>query len=619
MRSKSGKPPKIKKSTSSAMVLSILIHAVLFLLAGMLVIFTVTKVKEPEFEPPKTVKRPKMKLKKPKVKVKRSTRPKSATRITTTRQSTMPQIDLPAMGGLGAGLGDGMGGGFDMMPDLGEVSVFGGSQSIGNDFKGHCYFFKYKRDGGLAVMSSEQFLLLLRKFCVSGWREALLAPYYRTPDPLYTTHFMIPPVPSSMAADVFGQPEMESHWFFAKYKGQLVYPEDIRFRFWGVGDAFLVVNVAGKHVLLNGIPGRLRILDFWQNPSGDNDKYSLGNKWLRVGDWIDLKAGQPVDMQILFGEYAGGSMAGMLLVEVEGVEYPQSLQGGPLFPAFKTEEFTYDQLEEIRKYLPEGECSLTNGPVFRDFFAPSKPASINNLTAVEKEPVIEIQPTVAEDKMRLWTLTTGKTIEAEFATLIGDKITLRTPRGKQVKVPEQDFSEADLKRIELLNPPTLSFNFSKSSKQRVFPDIWWVGDDGVPNAKLYDFRATIGQRSTRIYPHDLAAEYFAVGREIDGGNYILLDYQTKSFQLLEGSRSVVELTGKTVELTDYYMQGFHRGERYKGYLIVVTDSRGEIISHKTSSENFFKNLENLRRVPVGKYFDDDCNRTQPTRLKTTRY
>ena len=88
---------------------------------------------------------------------------------------------------------------------------------------------------------------------------------------------------------------------------------------------------------------------------------------MAVGNWITLKAGQPVEMEVMYGEWAGGAVAGMLLVEVEGEEYPESRQGGPILPAFRTEEFSQDMLEEIRKYLPEGEASLTNGPVFRDF------------------------------------------------------------------------------------------------------------------------------------------------------------------------------------------------------------------------------------------------------------
>ncbi|MDF7824886.1 SHD1 domain-containing protein [Pontiellaceae bacterium B12227] len=602
----------VVKGAPSGFVVSLAIHAAVFLLAGMLVVFNVVTKEEKKFVPPKPVDRPKMKLKKPKVKMKKSAKPKSTTRIVTkVQKANMPDIQLPEMSGMGDGLAGGLAG-FDIVPDMTELSVFGGGQSIGNDFEGRCYFFKYDRQGGDSVMDSDKFIYLLREFCAKGWRESRLNRYYRTPDKLYTRSIMVPPVNSTMAADVFGQPDMESYWFFAKYKGQLVYPEDIRFRFWGAGDAFLVVNVDGENVLINGVRQRLEVLDFWQSTDADNDKYFLANKPLRIGDWIELKAGEPLDLQVLFGEYAGGSMTGMLLVEVDGADYPQTRQGGPLLPAFKTEEFTRDQLEMIRKYLPEGECSLTNGPVFRDYFASAK----GSADVIEKESVTEPEPRMPENKMRVWSLTNGKTVEAEYVTLIGGKVVLKTKRGKQVKLPGNEFSEADLKYIDLNTPPELDLNFAKTSKQRIYPDILWVGDEGIPGVLSYDFKLMIKQKSSRLYSHELKAEYFAIGKEIDGDKRILLDYQQKSIHLTEGSRSMVEMTGNTVELEDYFIQGFHRGEKYKGFLGVVTDSRGKIIAYKTSSENLFENLDNLRRVPLGKYFDDDGNRCQPTRLKS---
>ncbi|MEN8255290.1 MAG: hypothetical protein ABFR33_07455, partial [Verrucomicrobiota bacterium] len=78
---KAGGKQKVTKGMPSAVLLSIAIHAALFFLAGMLVVFTVVKKKEIEFEPPKAVERPKMKLKKPKVKVKKTSRPKQAKHI----------------------------------------------------------------------------------------------------------------------------------------------------------------------------------------------------------------------------------------------------------------------------------------------------------------------------------------------------------------------------------------------------------------------------------------------------------------------------------------------------------------------------------------------------------
>ena len=141
MKKFSSKAKSVVKGPPSGLVISILVHAGAFLLAGMLVVFTVNQRKEQKFAPPKPVERPKMKLKKPKVKVKKNAKPKSTTRIVAKIQKAdMPDIQLPELGGMGTGLGAGNGiGGFDLMPNLDEVSVFGASQSIGNDFVGEVF------------------------------------------------------------------------------------------------------------------------------------------------------------------------------------------------------------------------------------------------------------------------------------------------------------------------------------------------------------------------------------------------------------------------------------------------------------------------------------------------
>ncbi len=368
MKKKLSGPKNVSKGAPSGFIISLLIHAAAISAAGLLVVFTVVQKEEKKFVPPAPVDRPKMKLKKPKVKVKKTSKPKSTTRIVTkVRRANMPDIQLPEMSGMGEGLGGGIGG-FDIMPDLGEVSVFGGGQSIGNDFAGTFYDLKRDRRGGTISMEQDPYMTIVGQLARSNMKESILGRYYRAPNKLYTTHFLIPPIMSPMAPDLYGSPETSSFFFLVKYHGKLVYKDDIRFRFWGTGDAYCVVTVDGETALINGWDGRLDFLRHWTSPDmGRSDKYFVGNQQMKVGEWIDLKAGEPKDMKVIFGEYTGGEMGIILLVEVEGEEYETTRQGGPLLPAFKTEEFSRDQLEEIYKLLPEGECILTNGPVFRDF------------------------------------------------------------------------------------------------------------------------------------------------------------------------------------------------------------------------------------------------------------
>ena len=546
---------KLVKGMPSAVVLSIVIHAALFLLAGMLVVFTVVKKEEKKFIPPKAVERPKMKLRKPKVKVKKSSKPKPTTRIVTkVQKASMPDIQLPEMSGMGESLGGGIGG-FDVMPDFEDVSVFGSGQSIGNDFEGTLYNLKRDRQGRNIPMNGDMFRQKLRDFVLSGWKPSELARYYQLPKKLYATHFMIPPIPSPMAPDVFGAPEMRSYYFMMIYRGKLVSTKPITFRFWANGDAYMMIRVDGKEVLLACWPIHDAYFDWWKSTSADTRKYYLGNQQAAVGDWITLEPGKPLDMEVMFGEWGGGIVAALLTVEVKGEEYETNNQGGPILPAFKTEEFSRDVIEEIQRYLPENEASLTNGPVFRDYDLTPGGAVVHDPGAVEPSPAQEPLPVddAEENKPRAWIMADGRTFEAEFVAVIGGKVVLKSSRGKIIKVPKERMSGEDLKFIQLEMPPDLDISFSKQSTQRVYPHS--RGNRPIPTQYNYIFSATIKQTSTKDYDQELTVELFTVGAEVGGDNYILLDRQKGSFAPTRENQRSYRLESETVTVTDYLVGG----------------------------------------------------------------
>ncbi|MEN8255369.1 MAG: hypothetical protein ABFR33_07865 [Verrucomicrobiota bacterium] len=633
MKKQVKKSKKITKGMPSAVLLSIAIHAALFFLAGMLVVFTVVKKKEIEFEPPKAVERPKMKLKKPKPKIKKSSRPKQAKHILAkVNPVNMPEIQLPELsgGGLGDGLGDGFGGGFNTMPDLGDVSVFGETMSIGNDFVGTYYDFNRDRRGRNIAMEANVFRQKIRNFVLSGWKPSKLAQYYRSPKELYTTHFMMPLLPSPMAPDAFGVPEAKSSYFMVHYKGKLFcptsYPDGITIRFHGSGDSFMAVRVDGKEVLIASWRFNLReYFTWWNNTDADHRKYYLGIQRAAVGDWITLEPGKPLEMEVLFGEVWGGDICFLLTVEVKGEEYNErGWQGNPIFPAFKTQEFSRDMLDHVYDSLAEGEASLTNGPVFCDFgSAGGGKAAVSGVAdapSPEESPEA-VEPSPGEDGMRTWTLVDGRTFEAEYVTTIGRKSVFKSKRGKTLKMLKGQICEEDREFIELESPPVLDISFSKQSRQRDFtdpvPDAQW---QILPVSHYYTFSANIKQTSPGDYNHELRAEIFAVGAERGNGDrYILLDHQEDNFMLTEENQRQYRFSGKTVELLKKDIQGYSvsgpqvRGREYAGYLVVVTDERGKIIAHGTSKKWLFENLEDLRKLSPGNFFDKTCTRTFPTR------
>lgn len=234
----------------------------------------------------------------------------------------------------------------------------------------------------------------------------------------------------------------------------------------------------------------------------------------------------------------------------------------------------------------------------------------------------------ASAETRVWKLADGRTFEAEFIALVARKVALKNKKGKQIQIPLKEFSGEDLKFIQLSMPPRLEISFSKKTNRRVYiPDLFLNNIE--PTCFDYIFGVSVRQTSSGSYTHELQVEFFAIGTEIHGDRYILLDRQAQAFTPTKENSRSTEFKGKTVSLTDYIIkQGNdnrgtlrqeHRGRKYSSYLVVITDSRGKIVAHETPKKWLFENYENLKQVPVGKYFDKTCTRVGPTRPKTLFY
>ena len=621
-------PKSVNRGAPSGFVISLLVHAAAFTLAGLLVVFTVHQKEEKKFVPPKPVDRPKMKLKKPKVKVKKSAKPKSTTRIVTkVKRADMPDIQLPEMSGMGDGLGGGLGG-FEIMPDLGELTLLGSSQTIGNDLEGTFYDFNRDRRGGYISMDGDNWQRGVHNFMRRGWRSSTLSKYYRAPKKIYTTCLVIPPVLSSIAPSAFGDKDAAGVYWMVHYKGQIAHKEGITFRFRAVGDGFIGVRVNGEMVLatewthidtgLSNMDGAITG-NLWESDSADSRKYVMGNSRAVVGSWITLTPGEAQDIDIAIGDQ-GGQAAAMLAVEVEGVEYEKNSQGCPILPAFKTARITRDLMDIIYKDLVEDELSLTIGPVFNDFGAPGSgpepgsPKPEETVTAADPDPAKG-----ATSAMRTWNLSNSKPVEAELVTVMAGQAVLKNQKGKTVKVPFDRLNEKDREFIELSIPPKFDINFTKNSTQRLFKSRQERIEPRPPQT-LSNYGVRVKQTGSGKYNHELQIEMYAIGKERLGDQYILLDRQKTAFTpTVANKRSHEFISERTVVLDNYEVDAEPRGEKYAGYLVTITDKRGKVIAVDTSSQWLVDHIENLKKQKAGNYIDKTCSRVLPTRPPKTRY
>ncbi len=393
---------------SSALVVSVIIHAVLLIVAFSFVAVQVIIKPEQSFEATE-VKRPKMKLRKLQVPVKqkKTQAPKLRQNIIAKPKLKAVTIQMPeivgVVGGMGAGRGEGLGGlGFNF-----DMDLFGSSKSrgSGNEFIGHFYDLKQTPDhkltdiGKLAEKNTfnpeAQNLCMqeINRFIRSGMKAAELRDYFVAPKQKYVTAFNFPPMSANAAPKAFDvADQVKPSYWICVYRGQIVAPEDGKFRFWGLADDVLVVRVNRRLVLDACWPEHIGRMTSWKSRDEESRKFQInradygafkGADWrdvfpklaqgivdgggfsgllggikgddgqsvnrdnnymcaanrLVVGDWVNLKKGQRADMEVVIGEIPGGWFGCRLLIEQQGKNYGTvSSDAGPrkVLPVFKT-------------------------------------------------------------------------------------------------------------------------------------------------------------------------------------------------------------------------------------------------------------------------------------------
>lgn len=197
-------------------------------------------------------------------------------------------------------------------PTLG-VADRGGSALIGI-----LYDFKQDQKRHTVPTDRNSFEREVAAFIDRGFDEGMLNKYYRVPRPMYTTELWIDTIDADTAPKAFGVEKTVQPWrWMVHYKGQVTVPEDGVYRFLGDADDFVAVAVNGKTVLVNVMAGTANTLKTkWYA----KEKFDLEGVFT-AGDWIELKAGKPFDMDVVTGDSPGGQFRCLLAVQKKGATY----------------------------------------------------------------------------------------------------------------------------------------------------------------------------------------------------------------------------------------------------------------------------------------------------------
>ncbi len=354
------------KGRSRAFIISLMIHGGLIFFASIFVAVTIIQKEEAKFVPPPQIERPKMDLKKPQVKVNKTTKPRSAKRISVDSPVGVPELALPEMSGFGGSLASAMNG-YELTPDISSFSVLGSSMSVesGNDLIGTYYSLSHDRAGEEITTSESAFEKALNDFHKSGWNPRVLAEYYRSPQKLYTTHFCIAAVPLAKIPKLFGI--NDDMWnprnSMVHYKGKIMSKKGGRYRLWGVGDGYMAIRLNNEIVLEDGYQANSGKISGWLPSDRESNRYGLVRHLSTIGDWFELEPNQEYDIEFL-GANVAGSCTWVVTIEDESVDYEETPDGGKFLPVFRTAPFADIVREEIEYVTYREYLDLEGGEIF---------------------------------------------------------------------------------------------------------------------------------------------------------------------------------------------------------------------------------------------------------------
>ncbi|MBN2703606.1 MAG: hypothetical protein JXR23_05270 [Pontiellaceae bacterium] len=399
---------------SSALVVAIALHAGLAVAALSFVVVQAMKP-EPAVFVATEVPRPQPKLKKIEIPVKDSKKNKAPKlrQMITTKPNVAVSLQMPEMVGIKGGSGYGKGTGLGGMGLGFEFDLFGGGSGSGNELVGTFYDLKQRQDGKLTNIgkalkddlenpmgargglasneTQDRAITVIKSFINSGFEQSRLEDYFKAPKLKYAQTIMMPMIKADAAPEAFGvQDRVDGKFWICHYKGQIAAPETGEYRFCGLADDVLVVRLDRKLVLDACWPTHIGKMTSWESDDENNRRFSIdgssnagmgfgarpqnnrafpgggsGNNGMVIGDWVKLKKGEPVDIDIVIGEIPGGEFMARLLIEQKGETYRMVGSGEgrrPVLPIFKTVEIDNQEMINLMK-LNDNEMTL-DGPVF---------------------------------------------------------------------------------------------------------------------------------------------------------------------------------------------------------------------------------------------------------------
>lgn len=341
-----------RKSTISAVIISILVFALIFVALAFVLLQTIGK-KSSEMISFATASSEEVDIKQPEIVNQVEKKPPAAPSSATSRviassamsnfaipvpqtEITEPSIEFGDGNDFGDGWGEGVGTGAG-----GGGGMFGSAGGSQNRLQGYIYDLTQQSNGRPSKYASrykesdncpwqDPFVSELVR---GGMRDSLLSKYYRGPQKLGVNQILIPCSLDATAPKAFGaEGKMKSGAWVIVYRGKVRAPVSGKIRFCGTADNYIGVQLDRKRVLFYGTGGHQTLP---LSPAHPVPGLRLA---VAFGDWINVREGQWYDMDVVIGD-AGGLFSAILYYEKEGEPGKKYL--------FRTEDASYDDVMNL--------------------------------------------------------------------------------------------------------------------------------------------------------------------------------------------------------------------------------------------------------------------------------
>jgi len=188
---------------------------------------------------------------------------------------------------------------------------------------------------------------------------------------------------------------------------------------------------------------------------------------------------------------------------------------------------------------------------------------------------------------RIWKDKKGNEIEAELMSMQAGKVFLKKSNGKTLRISKKSLCEADQEFLATKIPPKVKINFSKNQDRR--SDDYYVYMTG---------KIIITKKSAPTYSGTLKATLIMIGKYENRTSFIVLDKVSNTFTFTNSKTFTLE--GNLFKMYNSY---YHDGQKYIGYIALITDADGKLVEVKSNRKEFLKDYKKIIKFRKGAKFD----------------